>query len=209
MSDKLRGDVETEALNAATVAGASSKTRIALQPVPPTDDVMVLIGQVINQDVNLYDGSRACDPHRSVTCSSPACCRSARRLRAYRAIALDRLPSYIAEDRAGAFRYLSGRRGAGPGAGPPVCAQCAAGPAPAGNRTGNHRAQSRRLARRDPRHSARRIHRGVSGATCLRSRVAPHPRHARRLPPAGSTCELWRTPPTNCDGWSMTSTAWR
>ena len=105
MSDKLRGDVETEALNVATVARRVLEDTIAFQQVPPSDDVLVLIGQVINQDVNLYDGSSLrATSQRDLFDSgllperTPAA--------AYRAIALDRLPSFISEDRAGPFRYL-------------------------------------------------------------------------------------------------------
>jgi len=105
MSDKLRGDVETEALNAATIARRVLEDTIALQQIPPTDDVLVWIGQVINQDVNLYDGARLrATSQRDLFYSgllperTPAL--------AYRAIALDRLPSFVAGDRAGTFSYL-------------------------------------------------------------------------------------------------------
>ena len=105
MSDKLRGDVETEALNAATVARRVLEDTIAWQRVPPSDDVLVLIGQVINQDVNLYEGSALrATSQRDLFDSGLLPERTP--APAYRAIALDRLPSFIAEDRAGAFRYL-------------------------------------------------------------------------------------------------------
>ncbi len=105
MSDKLRSDVETEALNAATVARRVLEDTIALQQAPPTDDVLVLIGQVINQDVNLYDGSALrATSQRDLFDSGLLPERTP--APAYRAIVLDRLPSFIAEDRAGAFRYL-------------------------------------------------------------------------------------------------------
>jgi len=106
MSGKLRGDVETEALNAATVARRVLEDTIAIQQAPaPTDDMLVLIGQVINQDVNLYDGAvlRATS-QRDLFDSGLLPKRTP--ASAYRAIAFDRLPSYIAEDRAGTFRYL-------------------------------------------------------------------------------------------------------
>lgn len=105
MSDKLRGDVETEALNAATVARRVLEDTIALQQVPPTDDVLVLIGQVINQDVNLYDGpALRATSQRDLFVSGLLPERTP--ASAYRAIALDRLPSFVTEDRAGAFQYL-------------------------------------------------------------------------------------------------------
>jgi nitrogen fixation/metabolism regulation signal transduction histidine kinase len=105
MSDKLRGDVETEAHNAATVARRVLEDTIAFQHVPPTDDVLVLIGQVINQDVNLYEGSALRSTSQRDLFDSgllPERTPAA----AYRAIALDRLPSFITEDRAGSFSYL-------------------------------------------------------------------------------------------------------
>ncbi|MEO6221907.1 MAG: ATP-binding protein [Vicinamibacterales bacterium] len=105
MSDKLRGDVETEALNTATVARRVLEDTIASQQVPPTDDVLVLIGQVINQDVNLYDGSALrATSQRDLFDSGLLPERTP--APAYRAIALDRLPSFIAEYRAGSLRYL-------------------------------------------------------------------------------------------------------
>jgi len=105
MSDKLRSDVETEAMNAATTARRVLEDTIALQQLPPTDDVLVWIGQVINQDVNLYDGSRLrATSQRDLFESGLLPERTP--APAYRAIALDRLPSFAAEDRAGTFSYL-------------------------------------------------------------------------------------------------------
>ena len=105
VSDQLRGDVETEARTVATVARRVLEDTIAFQQVPPSDDVLVLIGQVINQDVNLYEGSalRATSQRDLFELGLLPERTSAA---AYRAIALDRLPSFISEDRAGPFSYL-------------------------------------------------------------------------------------------------------
>jgi len=105
MGDKLRGDVETEALHAATIERRVLEDTIALQQVPLTDDVLVWIGQIINQDVNLYDGpalratsKRELFDYGLLPERTPA--------QVYRAIALERLPSFVAEDRSEAFNYL-------------------------------------------------------------------------------------------------------
>lgn len=105
MTDKLRTDVETEAQNAATIARRVLEDTIALQQLPLTDDVLVWISQVINQDVNLYDGPRLrATSQRDLFDSGVLPERTP--ATAYRAIALDRLPSFVAEDRAGTFSYL-------------------------------------------------------------------------------------------------------
>ncbi len=105
MSDKLRGDVETEALTAATIARRVLEDTIALQEVPPTDDILVWIGQVINQDVNLFDGPRLrATSQRDLFVSGLLPERTP--ARAYRAVALERRPSFAGEDRAGSFSYL-------------------------------------------------------------------------------------------------------
>ncbi len=105
MSDKLRGDVETEALTAATIARRVLEDTIALQEVPPTDDILVWIGQVINQDVNLFDGPRLrATSQRDLFESGLLPERTP--ASAYRAVALERRPSFAGEDRAGSFSYL-------------------------------------------------------------------------------------------------------
>jgi nitrogen fixation/metabolism regulation signal transduction histidine kinase len=105
MTGKLRSDVETEAQNAATIARRVLEDTIALQQLPLSDDVLVWISQVINQDVNLYDGSRLrATSQRDLFDSGLLPERTPST--AYRAIALDRLPSFVAEDRTESFRYL-------------------------------------------------------------------------------------------------------
>jgi signal transduction histidine kinase len=105
MGDQLRSDVETEAINAVTVARRVLEDTIALQQVPLTDDVMVWIGRVINQDVNVYDGARLrATSQRDLFDSGVLAERTP--ARAYRAVVLDRVPTFVEEQRAGPFTYL-------------------------------------------------------------------------------------------------------
>lgn len=105
MGDQLRSDVETEAINAATVARRVLEDTIAFQQVPLTDDVMVWIGRVINQDVNVYDGARLrATSQRDLFDSGVLPERTP--ARAYRAVALDRVPTFVEEQRAGPLTYL-------------------------------------------------------------------------------------------------------
>jgi signal transduction histidine kinase len=105
MGDQLRSDVETEAINAVTVARRVLEDTLALQQVPVTDDVMVWIGRVINQDVNVYDGSRLrATSQRDLFDSGVLSERTP--AHAYRAVVLDRVPAFVEEHRAGPFSYL-------------------------------------------------------------------------------------------------------
>jgi signal transduction histidine kinase len=105
MSDKLLTDVEAEAQNAVTVARRVLEDTIATQQLPLSDEVLVWISQVINQDVNLYDGPLLlATSQRDLFDSGLLPERTP--AKAYRAIAFDRLPSFVAEDRAGTFSYL-------------------------------------------------------------------------------------------------------
>jgi signal transduction histidine kinase len=105
MGDQLRSDVETEAINAVTVARRVLEDTIALQQVPVTDDVMVWIGRVINQDVNVYNGARLrATSQRDLFDSGVLTERTP--ARAYRAVVLDRVPTFVEEHRAGPFTYL-------------------------------------------------------------------------------------------------------
>jgi signal transduction histidine kinase len=105
MGDKLRSDVATEAISAVTIARRVLEDTIALQQATVSDDVMVWISRVINQDVNVYDGAtlRATSQRDLFDAGilperTPAA--------AYRAIALDRVPTAIAEGRAGPLAFL-------------------------------------------------------------------------------------------------------
>ena len=105
MGDKLRSDVASEAISAVTVARRVLEDTIALQQATVSDDVMVWISRVINQDVNIYDGAtlRATSQRDLFDAGilperTPAA--------AYRAITLDRVPTAIAEGRAGPLTFL-------------------------------------------------------------------------------------------------------
>ena len=111
MGNRFQADVEYEAASLATVARRVFEELAAAergpdQPAPtPSDDVMVWIQQVIDQDVNLYQGARlASTSQRDLFDSGLLPQRTP--ASAYRAIVLNRQPSYVAEDRIGAFEYL-------------------------------------------------------------------------------------------------------
>jgi signal transduction histidine kinase len=111
MTGKFRADVESEASSVVTVARRFFDELTAVgqrpdqQPVTPTDDVMVLIRQVIGQDVNLFEGPRlVATSQRDLFDSGLLPMRTP--AAAYRAITLDRLPTFVAADRLGTFQYL-------------------------------------------------------------------------------------------------------
>jgi nitrogen fixation/metabolism regulation signal transduction histidine kinase len=71
---------------------------------PASDDVMVWISQVIDQDVNIFDGpDLVATSERDLFASGLLGTRTPGSV--YRAIALLRLPSYVGEDRIGALPY--------------------------------------------------------------------------------------------------------
>ena len=155
---------------------------------PPTDDVMVWIRQVIDQDVNLFDGPQlVATSQRDLFDSGLLPTRTPAAV--YRAIALDRLPIVVDEDRARRVPVPGGRR-AGAGARPRRRAQRAAGAAPARDRTRDRRAQPRRARRRGPRRAVCRRPRARRSPAA--SPIPSRGSRARRgrSPRAGSTCAL-------------------
>ncbi len=112
MTNRLPADVEKESASTVTVARRVFEELAAagdrgLQPQsPPTDDVMVWIRQVIDQDVNLFDGSEllADEPARSVRLG-PAADADARQ-RSTGALRSSGCRRMVAEDRLGTFVYL-------------------------------------------------------------------------------------------------------
>jgi signal transduction histidine kinase len=111
MSAKFNADVVSEATDVVQIARrvfeqlSAAVQRPDQPPRPPTDDELVLIRQMIEQDVNLYEGPELVATSQRdlfeaglLPTRTPA--------EAYQAIALDRLPSYVGEDRLGAFQYL-------------------------------------------------------------------------------------------------------
>ena len=111
MTASFHADVESEAANVVTVARrvleelAAADPRVGLIQPAPTDDMMVWISQVIDQDVNLFDRSQlVATSQRDLFDSGLLATRTP--ASAYRRIALDRLPTFVADDRLGAFNYL-------------------------------------------------------------------------------------------------------
>ncbi|HUL73907.1 MAG TPA: ATP-binding protein [Vicinamibacterales bacterium] len=110
MTAKFRADVESEAASVVTVARRVFEELSAAAPQPdqsqgPSDDVMVWIGQVIGQDVNLFDGPRlVATSQRDLFDSGLLPVRTP--AAAYRAIALNRAPAFVVPDRLGSFQYL-------------------------------------------------------------------------------------------------------
>ena len=107
---QLRADVEAGAVRTAAVAQSiieessvprSGDTQVI---IPPTDDALVRISQVLGQDVNIFDG-----PHlvatsvRDLYASGLLPTRTPDRV--YRSIALDQLPNFVGEDAIGSPGY--------------------------------------------------------------------------------------------------------
>jgi signal transduction histidine kinase len=107
----LREDVETEAARTAAVAQRVIEESAALTGgttegfAPESDDVMVWISQVIGQDVNIFDG-----PHLLATSERDLFASGLLPTRTpdgvYRAIALQRLPSFVGVDQIGTLPYM-------------------------------------------------------------------------------------------------------
>jgi signal transduction histidine kinase len=108
---RFRADVENEAAGTVTVARrvfeelSAATARGADTSAPVADDVMVWIRQVIGQDVNLYDGSElSTTSQRDLYDSGLLPTRTPASV--YHAIALQRRPTFLAEDRVGTLQYL-------------------------------------------------------------------------------------------------------
>ena len=110
LADRLRADVEAVAQRAAAVARSVIEESVPIQSPDGqiiarfTDDILVRIGQVIGQDVNIFDGPNlVATSTRDLYASGLLPTRTPDMV--YRAIALDRLPSFVGEDAAGSLRY--------------------------------------------------------------------------------------------------------
>ena len=105
----LAADVALEAARTAAVAQRVIEQSNALTQrteglAPASDDVMIWISQVIDQDVNIFEGANLVATSKRDLFESGLL---ARRTPAgvYRAIALQRLPSFVGEDRIGSVPY--------------------------------------------------------------------------------------------------------
>ena len=105
----LAADVALEAARTAAVAQRVIEQSNALlqrtDGLPPaSDDVLMWISQVIDQDVNIFDGAELiATSERDLFASGLLGTRTPGDV--YRAIALQRLPSFVGEDRIGTFPY--------------------------------------------------------------------------------------------------------
>ena len=106
-ANQLHNDVEAEAARTALTARRVIEESLALQQrdaVGPStglsDDVMVWISRVIDQDVNIFDGSRLLvTSERDLFESGLLPTRTPARV--YQAVAIERLPTYVGQDRIG------------------------------------------------------------------------------------------------------------
>ena len=108
---QLRADVETGAARTAAVAQRVIEESSRLQPTGDAaasvvnDDLLVFISQIIDQDVNIFEGSQLlATSERDLFTSGLLPTRTPDGV--YDAIALDRMPSFVAEDAIGSLRYL-------------------------------------------------------------------------------------------------------
>ena len=110
-ADLLRTGIQAEAVRTAAVAQrvieeSDALLRRGAEGVGPVnDEVMVWIRQVIDQDVNIYDGPElVATSERDLFSSGLLPTRTPDDV--YRAIELQRLPSFVDEDQLGALPYL-------------------------------------------------------------------------------------------------------
>jgi signal transduction histidine kinase len=111
VATQLRADVEAEATRTTAVAQRVIEQSDALQRrtvdaiAPVSDDVLVWISQVIDQDVNIFDGAQlVATSERDLFESGLLPTRTPDEV--YRAIALQRLPSFVGEDQIGTVPYI-------------------------------------------------------------------------------------------------------
>ncbi len=110
-AELLRDDVRAAASRTAAVAQRVIESSDPLLRRGPdgllsvSDDVMIWISQVIDQDVNIFVGPRLlATSERDLFASGLLPTRTPDQV--YRAIAIDRLPSFVNEDAIGAFPYM-------------------------------------------------------------------------------------------------------
>ena len=97
--------VRTAAVARRVIEGSDELLRGANGMAPVSDDVMIWISQVIDQDVNIFEGPRlAATSKRDLFASGLLPTRTPDSI--YRAIAIQRLPSFVEEDTIGTLSYL-------------------------------------------------------------------------------------------------------
>ena len=212
-ANQLIGDVEAEAVRTASVARRVIEESLALQQrqavIPTTaltDDVMVWISRVINQDVNIYDGPRLLvTSERDLFASGLLPTRTPDAV--YRAIALQRLPNAVDYQQIGELEYLM-----------------AATPLQAGTRdailtvplASRQREIEREIDELDRGVQLGALvlillgaaHRLLDGRAHRRSRAAPDARDAADRGGRSRRRASSSRPPTNCSGSSRRSTRW-
>ena len=111
VAGRLRADVEAEASRTVSVARRVIEESIALQRggqeafTRLDDDALVWIAKVIDQDVNLFDGPElVATSERDLFASGLLSTRVSESV--YRAVVIDRLPTFVGEERVGDFRFL-------------------------------------------------------------------------------------------------------
>jgi signal transduction histidine kinase len=110
-ASQLRDDVQAEAARTAAVAQrvieqADALLRGSVEGLrPESDDMMVWISQLIDQDVNVFKGPRlAATSERDLFASGLLPVRTPDDV--YRAIVLQRMSAFVSEDRIGTFPYM-------------------------------------------------------------------------------------------------------
>ena len=109
VASRLRADVAAEATRTASVAQRVIEEALAQQPAfvsatALTDDVMVWISRVIKQDVNIFDGpTLLATSQRDLFSQGLLPERTPDTV--YRAIALQRLPTFVGQDQIGPLQY--------------------------------------------------------------------------------------------------------
>ena len=109
-AELLWDDVQAAAARTAAVArrvieGSDELLRGASGMAPLSDDVMIWISQVIDQDVNIFEGPRlTATSERDLFASGLLPTRTPDAV--YRAIAIDRRPSFVDQDTIGTFDYM-------------------------------------------------------------------------------------------------------
>jgi signal transduction histidine kinase len=111
IAGQLRAGIESAATRTVAVAQHVVDDYLTLQQRGAAsvavldDDVLVWIGRVIDQDVNVFDGSRLlATSERDLFASGVLPSRTPANV--YRAIALQHLPTFVGEEAIGDFRYM-------------------------------------------------------------------------------------------------------